>query len=76
MEIRWLDDALADIAEIHRYIATDNPRAAARVVERIQSAVRVLGALPYSGRPGRWRGTREVVFPAHPISCPTASRVI
>jgi hypothetical protein len=37
-EIRWLEDALADITEIHGYVAADNPRAAARVVERIQAA--------------------------------------
>jgi toxin ParE1/3/4 len=70
MEIRWLDDALADIAQFHRYIATDNPRAAARVVERIQTAVRLLGDLPHSGRPGGWRGTRELVIPGTPYIVP------
>ena len=28
MEVRWLDDALADVTEIYRYIAADDPRAA------------------------------------------------
>jgi toxin ParE1/3/4 len=63
MDIRWLEDALADLTEIYRYIATDNPRAAARVVERIQASVRLLAELPHRGRPGRWPGTRELIIP-------------
>jgi addiction module RelE/StbE family toxin len=70
MQIRWLDDALADVTEIHGYIAADNPRAAARVVERIQTAVRLLRGLPHRGRPGRWRGTRELVIPGTPYIAP------
>ena len=70
MEIRWLEDALADITEIHLYIAADNPRAAARVVERIQAAVRLLPELPHRGRPGRWPGTRELTMPGTPYIVP------
>lgn len=62
MELRWLDDALADITEIYDYIAADDPMAAARVVERIQEAVRLLARVPHRGRPGRWPGTRELVI--------------
>jgi addiction module RelE/StbE family toxin len=61
MEVRWLDDALADVAEIYRFVAADDPRAAARVVQRIQAAVRQLAEMPHRGRPGRWPGTRELV---------------
>jgi toxin ParE1/3/4 len=56
MEIRWLEDALADVTEIYRYIAADNPRAAARVVERIQAAIRLLAELPHRGRPAAGPG--------------------
>lgn len=63
MEVRWLDDALA---EIYRYVATDDVRAAARVVESIQAAVRRLNDAPHHGRPGRWPGTRELVVPRTP----------
>ena len=49
MEIRWLEDALADVTEIYGYIAADNPSAAARVVERIQAAIRLLAELPHTG---------------------------
>jgi toxin ParE1/3/4 len=62
MEVRWLDDALADIAEVYRFIAADDPRAAAGVVERIQKAVRQLAQVPNRGRPGRWPGSRELVI--------------
>ena len=70
MEIRWLEDALADVTEIYRYIAADNPRAAARVVERIQAAIRLLAELPHRGRRGRWAGTRELIIPGTPYIVP------
>jgi toxin ParE1/3/4 len=70
MEVRWLEDALADITGIHRYIAADDPRAAGRVVTRIQAAVRLLGELPHRGRPGRWPGTRELIIPGTPYLVP------
>jgi toxin ParE1/3/4 len=70
MEVRWLDDALADVAEIYRYVAADDVRAAARVVESIQAAVRRLNDAPHHGRPGRWPGTRELVVPRTPYIVP------
>ncbi|MGH6895606.1 MAG: type II toxin-antitoxin system RelE/ParE family toxin [Geminicoccaceae bacterium] len=70
MEVLWLDDALADVTGIYRYVAADNPRAAARVVARIQAAVRLLSATPHRGRPGRWPGTRELVVPRTPDIVP------
>jgi len=70
MEVRWLDDALADVTEIYRYIPADDPRAAGRVVERIQAAVRALADLPHRGRPGRWPGTRELIIPGTPYVVP------
>ena len=70
MEVRWLDDALADVTEIYRYIAADDPRAAARVVARIQAAVRLLADAPHRGRRGRWPATRELVIPRTPYIVP------
>ena len=70
MEVRWLDDALADVTEIYHYVAADNPRAAARLAQRIQAAVRVLAGMPHRGRPGRWPGTRELVIPRTPYIVP------
>jgi toxin ParE1/3/4 len=70
MEVRWLDVALADVAEIYRYIAADDPSAAARVVQRIQAAVRLLAQMPHRGRPGRWPGTRELIILPTPYIVP------
>jgi toxin ParE1/3/4 len=70
VEIRWLDDALTDATEVYRYIADDDARAAARVLERIRTAVRLLAAVPHRGRPGRWPGTGELVVPRTPYIVP------
>ena len=70
MELRWLEDALADVTEIYRYVAGDDPQAAARLVERIRAAIRSLGRVPHRGRPGRWPGTRELVVPRTPYIVP------
>jgi len=53
---RRLEDARERIAE-------DNPAAAARLVERIQTTVERLRDFPALGRPGRVSGTRELVIP-------------
>lgn len=70
MKVRWLDDTLADVTEIYRYVAADNPAVAAGVVQRIQAAVRLLAEMPHLGRPGRWSGTRELVVPRTPYIVP------
>ena len=70
MEVRWLDDALADVTAIYRHVAADDPSAATRVVQRIQAAVHLLAQVPHRGRPGRWPGTRELVVPRTPYIVP------
>ncbi|ACI56785.1 addiction module RelE/StbE family toxin [Rhizobium sp. BK619] len=60
--IRWTLLALRRLDEIGSYIEKDNPDAAARVVARILTAVDMLVELPASGRPGRIKGTREIVL--------------
>jgi toxin ParE1/3/4 len=70
MEIRWLEDALADIAELHVYIAGHDRRAAADAGQRIRAAVRSLRQMPHRGRPGRWSGTRELVVARSPYIVP------
>jgi toxin ParE1/3/4 len=62
MQIRWQDDAINDLIQVRRFIAMDNPSAAARVANRIRSAVPVLARQPGMGRPGRVPGTRERVL--------------
>jgi addiction module RelE/StbE family toxin len=51
-----------DLIRLQDYIAQDNPRAAYRMVQVIQKQTKQLLAHPYSGRPGRVSGTRELVI--------------
>jgi addiction module RelE/StbE family toxin len=62
MRIRWQHDAINDLIQVRRFIAMDNPSTAARVADRIRSAVPELADQPGMGRPGRVPGTRERVL--------------
>lgn len=64
LPIIWRTRARADLAEIIRYIANENPQAARQLNERLESAVLPLAEHPYLHRLGRVPGTRELV--AHP----------
>ena len=44
------------------YIADDNPEAAYRLHDEIEQQVEMLIRMPEMGRPGRRRGTRELVI--------------
>ena len=62
MRIRWTEPAAAALDRIQNYIAKDNPKAAFEVVQRIRDAVSQLELHPNVGRPGRVRGTSELVI--------------
>jgi toxin ParE1/3/4 len=51
------------LEDVRERIAEDNPAAATRLVERIQTTVERLRDFPALGRPGRVSGTRELVIP-------------
>jgi len=71
MIILWSDPALADLAALHEYISTDDPRAADAMVRRIVDLVeRQLPRMPESGRPGRVPRTRELVVSGSPYFVP------
>jgi addiction module RelE/StbE family toxin len=53
--------ALDDVAGVFAYIARENEKAAMRVVDGLMAAAGNLDAHPQIGRPGRVRGTRELV---------------
>ena len=61
MPVLWRTRALADIARITNYIATDNPVAAQRVGRELLLAGDSLAIFPRRGHPGRLAGTRELV---------------
>jgi toxin ParE1/3/4 len=70
VRVRWLKAALKNLDEEAEYIARDDPRAAARIVERIATTVERLATHPASGRPGRVPGTRELVVAGTPYIVP------
>jgi addiction module RelE/StbE family toxin len=57
------ESARADLDSIFEWIAKDNPSAAAKVVARIRYKIKLLelDALARMGRPGRAKGTRELI---------------
>ncbi|WAT26250.1 type II toxin-antitoxin system RelE/ParE family toxin [Pseudomonas sp. GXZC] len=60
----WLDEAIADLIDIVTFIAAENPSAARRLKNRLESAPLPLTEHPYLYPNGRIPGTREVVV--HP----------
>lgn len=60
MQVAWRRQALADVSRIARYIAQDNPVAAARIARALAAAADSLTRLPEKGRPGLVPGTREL----------------
>lgn len=64
LPIIWRDSARANLTQIIRYIAEEDPQAARHLKDRLESAVLPLAEHPYLYRSGRVLGTREVVV--HP----------
>jgi len=59
-------NARTDLAEMVDFIASDNPDAAWRVRDAIEAHADILRRHPEAGRPGRVRGTRELVISGTP----------
>lgn len=68
--VRWTLRALRRLDEIGAHIEQDNPDATARVIARIVTVLDMLADLPASGRPGRIKGSREVVLADIPYIIP------
>jgi plasmid stabilization system protein ParE len=49
--LRWLPEAVSDLARLREFIRVHNPDAAARAAERMLASVRNLQAHPLIGRP-------------------------
>jgi len=70
VRIRGTEPAAAALARIQDHISNDNPRAAFEVIRRIRIAVSQLAVHPKIGRPGRVRGTYELVIHDLPYIVP------
>ena len=68
MKIDWTKRAINDIHQVREYIRSENPPAAARTGERIESAARTLAQHPEIGRKGENPVTRELVIPGLPYN--------
>jgi toxin ParE1/3/4 len=66
VRVDWHPLARADLAELVAYIASDSPAAAYRVHDEIRKQTSLLAIHPALGRPGRVRGTRELVITGTP----------
>lgn len=66
MRLEWSAFALADREGIFEFIEAENPEAAVEVDDRIQTQIEQLRQFPEMGRPGRVKGTRELVVSATP----------
>jgi len=66
VRVDWHPLARADLAELVAYIASESPVAAYRVNDEIRKQSSLLAIHPEIGRPGRVRGTRELVITGTP----------
>ena len=67
MKLRYTPRARSDLAEIHDYIAQENPGAARRVILLIRKVAESLLENPQIGRQGRVEGTRELTIARFPF---------
>lgn len=68
--IEWSPEAVNDLKAIMRWVASDSPKAARALHERIMACVTLLADSPHLGRAGRVPGTREMVVPGTPYLIP------
>lgn len=71
MQVRWTEQAIADIQSLRSYIERDKPQAAKKIVLRVISIVENdLVLQPGMGRPGRKPGSKELIITGTPYVIP------
>ena len=70
MKLLWTRVALGDMGEAYDFVAMDQPAAAKRVMMQVEGAVALPRRFPGMGRPGRVKGTRELVVVGTPFVVP------
>ena len=65
--VEWLPAAQRDFDDLVDYIAADHPSAAIAQGDEIEAQVSLLRDHPRMGRPGRVKGTRELVIVRTPF---------
>jgi toxin ParE1/3/4 len=62
MQLRWSGEAADDLERITNYLFEEVPQHAPELVRAIYHAPQVLLQSPHRGRPGKKKGTRELVL--------------
>lgn len=70
LAVRWTTRASKRLDQIGTYISAEDEGAADRVILRILSSIELLAQMPFMGRPGRRKGTRELILPDLPYIIP------
>ncbi len=66
MQLRWTEEAAADLEHITDYLFQSAPERAAELVRGIYNAPAALLTFPHRGRAGKKEGTRELVLSSLP----------
>jgi toxin ParE1/3/4 len=66
MQLRWSEEAAADLERITNYLFEETPQHAPELVRAIYNAPHALLTFPHRGRPGKKKGTRELVLSSLP----------
>ena len=66
MRLRWSQEAADDLERIADYLFAHTPTRAERITRTLYHAPTRLLTAPYSGRPGKKGGTRELVVTSLP----------
>lgn len=75
MDVKWTRLAISDLDHAYSYIADEDARTAAKIIDQIEQSVRALARYPEIGRPGRVQDTRELVIAGTPFILPYRIRV-
>lgn len=66
MRIVWRSRAEQQLARQLAYLAADNPFASERMRDRFEERLAALAQFPFTGRPSRRKGVRELVISGTP----------
>ena len=76
MRIRWTTEASDQLIGIVQHIQQENPNAASNVAQAVIDAIDRLETFPYLGRPGEFKGTRELVSAPYVVVYRVTSEVV
>lgn len=78
MQLRWTEEAAADLERIAGYLLAHAPERAAGLLRTLYDAPGSLLTFPKRGRPGKKEGTRELVMSPLPyiVVCTVRGDVI